>query len=202
MTGNVICFMPRAERNPVMINTLCVENLRFDFGDSWKVYKTDTTEDLKKVKRCVDGTKDADIVALLRKDGKTKLYLIEVTDLRGAEIQNKEKLCNNKMVQEVAQKMRDTIPAIVSAFHTTGKQEWDPFVKKICDRHENIHVIFWMEQNVYLSSQKGFLSSFTRALERRLRWLTPRVFVESLATYQNRLPDLTVKNLPGAGQLP
>jgi hypothetical protein len=187
-----------------MSKIIDIERLRFAFGDAWVAYKADDERDLSKVKQGVDGTKDADIVALLHG---AKLYLMEVTDLRAARIQNRKKLLHGDMVREFVQKIRDTIPAIVGAFHTTGhKDQWIAFMKKLADRSEKIHVVLWMEQDAprNLSEEKkrmAEMKTFAQDIKTHLRWLTPRVLVESLQTYEHNLPDLDVNNLPGAGQL-
>jgi len=126
-----------------MSTVIDIEQLRFQFGDSWTVCKVDDQADLQKIKKSVQGTKDADIVRIYQG---SQLYLIEITDLRNYRIENKDKLRNNEMVQEFVQKIRVTIPAVVGAFHTAErKEQWIPFMQKLGDRNEKIRVILWME---------------------------------------------------------
>jgi hypothetical protein len=182
--------------------TIDLEHLRFEFGEAWDVYKIDEEQDLLKIKDGVSGTKDADIIGILH--GRN-LYVVEVTDLRGHRIENRSKLLNSEMVQEFCQKVRDTIPAVVGAFHATEHTDrWIALMQKLADRSNKIRVILWIEQD---QSRNGFehkkrkseMSSLIRTLKKHLKWLTPRVFVESQHTYRNDL-EFVVTNLPGAGQ--
>ena len=177
-----------------MNKSIDIEHQRFDFTESWIVYKTDNEKDLLQVKEGVIGTKDVDIVGILRNE---HLYLIEITDLRGHRIENQKKILSGGMVQEFAQKIRDTIPAIVGAYHTTEhKEQWTIFMQKLCDRKEKIRVVLWMEEDK--PTNPGELSTFIKSIKNHLSWLTPRVFVENQHTYRGNL-DFTVSNLPGVG---
>lgn len=177
-----------------MSTTIDLGNLRFQFNPSWQVKKTDDEGDLQKIKR-IQGTKDADIVGLYN----NQLYFIEVTDLREYRIENKKKLTHGGMVQEFAQKIRDTIPSIVGAFHSTEHSDtWVPFMESLGNREEKIRLILWMEQDTpdpYSQFRyKQEMDTFKKSFKQKLDWLTPRVMVESQQTYKNNL-DFSVHNL-------
>jgi len=186
-----------------MSKTIEIKRQRFEFGDVWRTYKTDDEPDLLKIKQGVDGTKDTDIVALW---DNRRLFLMEVTDLRGFRIENRDKLSRGPMVQEFVQKIRETIPAIVGAFHSAPhKDQWDAFVEKLVDRNERIYVVLWMEQdtsrNPYERKRRANeMSAFVTYIKKHLGWLKPHVLVESMETYGQRLGDLRVTNLAGVGQ--
>ncbi len=185
-----------------MSKTIDIELQRFEFGDSWTVFKFDDETDLLKLKKGVDGTKDADIVGIFND---TRLYLMEITDLRGHRIENRDKLKHGEMVQEFVQKIRDTIPAIVGAFHTTDhKEQWNILMQKLADRSEKIRTLLWIEQdrprNSYEENKRSAeLDTLTKFLKKHLSWLTPRVLVENKQTYRENL-DFKVSDLSGAGQ--
>lgn len=173
-----------------MSTILDIKHLQFQFSGSWVVYKVDDQVDLQKIKKCVEGTKDADIVGIYQNN---YLYLIEVKDLRGHRIENKDKLRHGDMVKEFVQKIRDTIPAVVGAFHSTEhKEQWVPFMQKLGNRNEKIRVILWMEQDKDCKPDE--LSTLTKSIKQHLSWLTPRATVENQHTYQNNL-NFSVQNL-------
>lgn len=194
--------MMRQRGNELVSRTVDIGLQRFEFSDAWRVYKMDDERDLLTLKRGVSGTKDADIVGILR--GRD-LYLMEVTDLRGHQIENRNKLRHGKMVQEFCQKIRDTIPALVGAFHTADHEDqWTAFMEKLADRSRKIRVVLWMEQDpprgrAERKRRKSEMSVLIKDVKKHLKWLAPRVLVESQYTYENDL-GFTVTNLPGAGQ--
>ena len=183
-----------------------VERMQFEFDEDWVVYQFDNNPDLQKIKKAVTGTKDTDIVALLIGQRGTTFYFMEVKDFRGCASENRPRLTKDGpdcLPQEFAQKVRDTIPALVGAYRTTGHEEqWRPFMKELMDCSKNIYAVLWLEQDSPVNplKRKAAMNILLGKMQQRLDWLTPRVFVESLETYKNRLPGVTVKNLHGAGR--
>lgn len=66
---------------------------------------------------------------------------------------------------------------------------------------KKVTVVLWLEDDTFLNvgRTKQKLSALNGVLKSKLSWLNVQTFVLSSAV-PNRLNDLTVTNLPGAGQ--
>jgi len=181
-----------------MNKEIVIENQKFIFGEDWTVIYYDEEKGFKKLKDTVDGTKDVDIIAL---DNQQRLFLMEITDLRGHGIQNREKIRTGEMVLEIAQKVRDTIPSLISAnIHSPIIDKWKPFIKALINREEPIRVIFWLEEDRHIpppqeKRRKNEKNIFMDNLKRKLKWLTSRVLVVDQGTYEKCIPEIQVYNI-------
>ncbi|MFC1974895.1 hypothetical protein ACFLXQ_00685 [Chloroflexota bacterium] len=170
--------------------------LAFEFGQRWNVTKLDEHRDYRERIEKLEGTKAVDFVGIL---DKRDLYLIEVKDFRGHRIKNKDRLLKGKLPIEVAQKVRDSLACIIGAYHTSNEPEyWQSHVKLLCDRHRNIKVVLWLENDPLPSHrplrQKTRASIRGKVFKRKLVWLTSHVLV--CGKDRGALPDVTVNNLP------
>jgi hypothetical protein len=185
---------------------LIEEQLRFEFGQSWQVEKYDEhsayrdgIEHLKEripCRQCLNprdvGTKAVDFVG--RKNG--ELYLIEVKDFRGHEVENRRRVRGDLAI-EVALKVRDTLAALVGALHRRAEPTLRPFAESAFQMPPLApKVILWLEQDVVRLEQRGDPTLELRTeLLRSLRWLNPHVWVASQETVWGAL-DLSVRRLP------
>lgn len=174
--------------------TIIDENiLRFVFGDNWQVRKFDDSSFYRKHFEKLDGSKAVDFLGLHGRE----LFFIEIKDFRGYRIDNKKRLSSHELYLEVGQKVRDSVACLVAAYRQQP-EEWQPFIDSLRNTQRPIKVVLWLEEdiNIHLTPQKQKANNIAalNALEKKLRWLTPRV---SVANQQiNQLPDLVVENLP------
>ncbi len=183
-----------------------VENQRFEFGDQWSTaFKYDDTafyrREAIKLQGDVDGvpqcSKAVDVVGLHELSG---LLILEAKDFRGHRIDNKPRI-ESKVAVEVAIKVRDTIAALVGA----SRKPVDEFPSEVLvaalQRGRDVTVVLWLEDDAFRHADraKQMLSALNGVLKSKLAWLKVRTFVLS-SNVANRLPDLVVSNLPGAGQ--
>lgn len=186
---------------------LAIEKQRFTFGDKWTLaFKYDDTIFYRggpeRLKGEVDGisqsTRAVDVVGLHATAG---LLLLEAKDFRGHRIANKKRITNREIVVEVALKVRDTVAGLVGAARQNVSEFNSLEIHKACNRGKDLLVVLWLEDDASKDPRlwKQQLDGLTQELKAKMNWLVAKFFVLSAST-QNRLPDLTVTNLPGAGQ--
>lgn len=171
------------------------QNLRFEFGKQWRVLKLDDHPDYRDRIAKLDGTKSVDFLGIFNE---RVFYFIEVKDFRGHRIENKDRLQDGLLADEVGQKVRDSLACVISAHRNSAQQElWKKFVDLICNRQKDIKVIIWLEQDLpaHPIQQRKVLASISSIkFKAKLAWLTRYVLVSSLDN--NILPDVKVVNLP------
>ena len=189
-----------------MPTRLEVENQRFEFGDPWTVaFKYDDTTFYRREASRLQGeiedvphsAKAVDVVAIREPGG---LLLLEAKDFRGHRIANKPRITGEVAV-EVAVKVRDTVAALVGAARKPVDQFPSEVVSAALVRGREVTVVLWIEDDTFRNSNrvKQQLSALNGVLKSKLGWLNVRTFVLS-SDVPNRLNDLEVINLPGAGQ--
>lgn len=192
--------------NKLMPTALDVEKQRFEFGDEWKVaFKYDDTDfyrkEATKLQGEIDGvphsTKAVDVIGLHEVSG---LLLLEAKDFRGHRIANKPRI-EGEAALEVAVKARDTVAALIGAGRKSITEFPSAKLVAALEHKKDVSVVLWIEDDTFLEAQraKQKLSALNGVLKSKLSWLNVRTFVLSSAV-PNRLNDLTVTNLPGAGQ--
>jgi hypothetical protein len=169
------------------------EALHFEFDDTWQVVQYDAEPIFQQGIKKVQGTHDVDFVAL--RAGK-QLFLIEVKDFRGYRIQNKKRISNGELADLVAQKVRDTVAALVGARRCRPDDEtWRQLARALEPVHE-IRVVLWLEEDPPSGKRDiradSRLSILRKDIEKRLSWLDVRAVVESRST---GLPGVTVTGL-------
>jgi hypothetical protein len=175
--------------------------LRFQFDDSWFVIKYDEHSDYRERIEHLDGTKAVDFVAVR---ANSELFLIEVKDLRGHRIENRDRLKGGELAIEVGQKVRDTIAGIVAAHHRGNEEDWGRVVERLGCGETPVRVLLWLEHDLPpgpRGRRQNQASVLIDKLKKQLNWLTPRVLVVSLRTGETPA-GLQATNLPGAGRSP
>jgi hypothetical protein len=170
--------------------------LRFEFGNRWHVLKLDEHPDYRNRIEKLSGTKAVDFLGILDND---TIYFVEVKNFRGHRIENKERLQDGLLVDELGQKVRDSLACIISAHRVSSENElWKKFVDILCDKQKHIKVIIWLEQDLpnHPTQQRKTLNNISSTkFKSKLAWLTPYVMVGSLDN-NKVLPDVKVDNLP------
>lgn len=192
-----------------MPKALDVEKQRFNFGDPWTVAFKYDDEDYYRRKGGIQGlnghvdgekesTKAMDVVALRETFG---LLLLEAKDFRGHRIKNKPRIVNGEVILEVALKVRDTIAGLVGAARSEETGFPSAAVFALLPPGEKVTVVLWIEDDVQsdVFRAKQQMHTLNELLKAKLAWLNVKTFVLS-SRVPNKLRDLTVTNLPGAGQ--
>lgn len=169
------------------------ESLHFEFDDAWQVVHYDDEPVFHRGIKRVQGTHDVDFIAL--RAGK-QLFFIEVKDFRGYRIQNKKRISNGELAELVAQKVRDTVAALVGARRSKVDDEtWRELTRALEPGHA-VRVVLWLEEDppsgrrdIRADSRRSILQ---KDIEKRLSWLDVRAMVESRNT---GLPGVTVTGI-------
>ncbi len=175
---------------------------RFTFDDRWIVVKYDDHPDYRLKIARLDGTKAVDLVGLCGgADG--ILYWIEVKDFRGYRIENKSRLSNGDLAQEIAKKVRDSLAGVVGAYGASSNpDEWKPFVRSLWRKASPMRVLLWLEEDGPRRPrgiEENAANVLSDEIKKKLRWLAARVLVVSQDV--GRCPEgLVVADLPGAGR--
>jgi len=175
---------------------------RFSFGDSWsRGVSFDKENDLHKIKECMDpiSTKDADFICL---HSSGALWLIEVTDYRKNPPHLRADIEAGTLAEDTAQKVRDTIPALIGAYRSAEKpNRWNPYTRALADRKHDLSIILWLEDDpdsrrqsdLYAQSQRVILRD---RLKQKLAWLTKQVMVEGRHANTRATLDIKVEDIP------
>lgn len=190
-----------------------VENLRFEFGDSWTVVEKwdDSRIFLDGIARLngdlLDertgqvasvGSKAVDLVAV-RED---RLYLIEVKDFRGHPIETKQRQLL-ALPLAIACKVRDTIAGLVGASRLADEPWVGTCARLLLEPKRSVYVVAWIMDAAPrvaepLRKREIWQKERSDRLKQRLSWLTPHVAVAS--PFGGPVKDVVAQNLPGAGQ--
>jgi hypothetical protein len=187
--------------------------ISFAFGERWQVEKWDACNaylgGIRKLNGELteadgtarkEGTKAVDFVGVLDEE---KLYLCEVKDFRGHRLENKKRQMS-ELPLEIGLKVRDTLAGLAGSYAKKGGQGWVELCGQVLvARKHQVHVIAWIADDSVRSGETrreraAHDSVRLSRLKQRLSWLTARVWVED--PFEQGLPDVTVENLPGAGQ--
>lgn len=202
-----------------MPTPLDVEKQKFTFGDSWTVaFKYDDCDFYRKgperlkgelVERSVvngvaeekvvpQSTRAVDVMAFQQGSG---LLLMEAKDFRGYRIANKHRFKDSEVALEVALKARDTIAALVGALRQSESKFPADALRQALEKNQTVTVVLWLEDDAQTDERRARqqMNTLNETLKSKLAWLNVRTFVLS-SRVQNRLADLSVTNLPGAGQ--
>jgi len=171
------------------------QNLQFEFGEQWHVLKLDEHYDYRERIARLGGTKSVDFLGVFNEH---TVYFIEVKDFHGYRIENKDRLQDGLLADEVGQKVRDSLACVISAHRNSAQQEvWKKFIDLLCNRQKDIKVIIWLEQELPIhpiQQRKALASISVTKFKAKLAWLTRYVMVSNIAN--NILPDVKVVNLP------
>lgn len=190
-----------------MPTVLDIEKQRFTFSDRWKAaFKYDDTSFYRngpeKLKGGLEGhpqaTRAVDVVGLHDKAG---VLLLEAKDFRGHRIANKRRITDAEIVVEAALKARDTLAGLVGAARKGCNEFAAADIWSAMEKPHPLLIVLWLEDDASanLLYWKQQLDTLAQRLKEKIGWMEARCYVLSSKT-QNRLPDLSVTNLPGAGQ--
>ncbi len=180
-----------------MMRAFTEGRLHFAFDDDWNVVKWDRHVAYTGGIHRLPGTKAVDFVGIHH----SKPYFIEVTDFREHRIDTKHQLTTDQLVDEVADKVRDTLAGVIWACRRPALDQGDllvPLVGALVDqrqRSEKAAVIVWLERDA--PSSEPELSTLEGRIKQRLRWLNPKVLVTNRSVAERKpLPGLAVTSLP------
>ena len=192
-----------------MPTVLDVEKQQFEFGDSWTVaFKYDDSNYYRRkrgpqaLQGVIEGksqsTRAMDVVAFHSEAG---LLLLEAKDFRGHRIENQDRITTGELVLEVALKARDTVAGLVGAARCGETEFNSTALYQALKKAKSVSVVLWVEDDLQRDERRARqqLSTLSGLLKERLSWLNVRAFAHSTQG-QAEIPDLIVRNLPGAGQ--
>jgi hypothetical protein len=191
---------------------LDVDGLRFTFDDSWSVAKWDDSawfkSGLYKLNGTLagkdEGTKALDIVGLHR----DVPYLFEVKDFRGFAIESKARQVS-ELPLEIGLKARDTVAGLLGLLSSNkGRGDLpEAWVRAAQKAERRVHVLALLAEDDARPGEAQRkrdvrASERLRNLEKRLTWLTSKVFIRDPIRQAERLRQdygITAESLPGAG---
>lgn len=160
--------------------------LIFRFDSTWRtVEQWDRCSTGKRLTEALQGSDALDIVA----EGPSAVMLLEVKNYRNPD--QTPNLFGEELAMKVATKVRDTVAGLCGAPRMAGEgrdsslTKWQRLADAIADPKRPLYVVFWWEPGAYARTEaaaKQQASQLTQLLKARLRWLTTRVFVYSVAT--------------------
>ncbi|MEM9460438.1 MAG: hypothetical protein AAGF11_40090 [Myxococcota bacterium] len=154
-----------------------------EFADDWSVVlKWDDTPLYREGIGRLPGSKAVDILAYSR--NRRRLLMLEVKDFRGHRIENRPRIRDGELFDEVGCKVRDTIAGVRGAVRTRDRTAIAELADKIATRVP-LTVVLWLEEDrdaralprSHRGRHRGRLNTMTQALKRRVRWLTPQALV-------------------------
>ena len=163
--------------------------LIFTFPKNWEVIKYDESHFFKNHIRKSQGSKAVDILAL----SDNGLFLIEIKDFRGYRIENKKSIRNDEILNEVVQKVRDTIMGLYAAYRQTN-EELAPFYRYLCTtskysmlaRHQRKIIVVWFLEQDIQSNFEFSLISLKIKLKNQLKFLNINCLVHNKKTYASK----------------
>jgi hypothetical protein len=164
--------------------------IRFEFSNDYQLQKFDNTGHHQKLLRGIPHTKAIDFVGLY---GRHQVVLIEVKNFRGVMTER-----ISVLAEAVGQKVRDTAACLVGAARdaTNDRAFWKTILGELVHSKNEVHVIFWLEENNLpsVNAEKLRLLTLTNELKRRCKWLNAKVLVVSASACN--LPGITAHFLP------
>lgn len=174
-----------------------IKKLRFLFDETWDdALEWDRSPEFLDGVHRLQHTHGVDIVG---RRFSSQLWLIEVKDPRGHEVEYRRKGENPATL--TAEKARDTLAGIVWAIQRFEGDRASDLGRTIFSgtkaRPSALFVVLWLE-----GIRAAEASAYTAQLERALRWLNPTVIVTNRSLWrpwaQRFAPGLEVESLPGA----
>lgn len=155
-------------------------NLKFTFDDSWEVIQYDKTEEYLNISKHLPETKAVDFLAFQNKI----MYFMEVKNFRQYTDENQNRLANSmdNLSTEVAQKVKDTVAAIIGIGRNSVVNEsiWKKSVTQLAGKG-NIAIVAWVEEDtntlVLRKRKKSEMATRTERFKKKLSWLTSNVII-------------------------
>jgi hypothetical protein len=168
------------------------DSLRFEFDDGWRGVKWDDHPGFRTSRWRLTESKAIEFAGV--RD--SVLWLFEAKDFRGYRIQNKQRLTQGELAEEVADKVRDSLAGLLWSCqreHDSG--DFTAVARALLDRNQKVQLVIWLETDEHLPPDHA--RQLTELIKGRLRWLSPRVIVQNLKLAEgHQVPGLTVSNLP------
>jgi hypothetical protein len=170
----------------------------FTFDDAnWWAIQYDTHKCHTSIK--LENHKAIDILAI--KDDKN-LFFFEMKGFRSQSYIANSKRITEELPSEIAQKVRDSIAAMVGYNlkldeYADDIKQWKTMLKLLSKTHKNIHIIAWVEperQSISVNKRKTDLGILRDRLKQKLAWLTSSVQVMNIEN--SNLEGLLVTNMP------
>lgn len=194
-------------------------SLKFLFDESvWnEIIQFDTHQDYEKMKKHVGnlsisdkdgnvfacGVKGVDFLGIYSGN---KLYLIEVKNLKGYMEESEERLKNSgeKLMTEIAFKVKDTLSCIIGGYRTSNKDFWRKVMECILDEKKEIVVVLWLELDKMKAStstrrsnrakkSKNAIFDYQQKLRSKLRWIISKRKNVKILNIENYSDDLSLK---------
>ena len=168
-----------------MPTTVEEDELELEFDDEWDVIiKWDETTAYRNGIHKLQESKAVDVLAYSR--SRKIMLMIEIKDFRRYRIENKPRISNGDLFDEVALKVRDTVAGVRGAARTREDQDVAEIAKKIASRTP-LTVLLLLEEDrdaeavpkSTRSRRKGRRSTMSQELKTRVKWLTTRALVGS-----------------------
>ncbi|MGG1643215.1 DUF6661 family protein [Paenibacillus sp. NRS-1782] len=167
-------------------------NLCFQFKKGLLPIKFDETNFYTNRFNTLKGSKGVDFIVL----NDETIYLIEVKNFKGHEIENKERLIANtekSLALEVSHKVRDTISCLAGAYKS-GNEILTPYFTHFTKRSVEVKVILFLEGKFV--NQPLVFRAMADGMKNRLKWLTTKVFVENVQLSKGRIYTISRLSKP------
>ncbi|MFY0538505.1 AAA family ATPase [Nannocystis pusilla] len=164
--------------------------LRFRFGEPWqRMEQWDKHACYTAGLGMKPTTGAVDFIGLYGSDP----YFIEVKNFRDYRIENKNRLTSGALADEVAEKVRDTIAALVWAMDRGSDTEsLRSLLAQFFAIKKKCSVVLWLEEDP--QTRPADRTVLAETIKRRLHWLKPHVIV--LSQEERPLPGLEVSGAP------
>lgn len=178
-----------------MTTTILEQDLQFRFDDSWRTIKWDKDPVFHDLFKKVQFTHGVDFVALYF----DAPYLIEVTDYWTDPARGREVRTNGELGIEVAEKVRDTIAALVWAYDRGHERarDMEAFVRAMIGWRDKVMIVVWVEDKSLTPMGARTLCD---KIKKNLSWLNPHVIVTNCGLERmHPVPGISAVRLSQAG---
>jgi len=183
------------------MKTFTESNLIFSFDEkNWDILKYDQDPKYIEISNALEGTKAVDFLGFYNTN---TLVLFEVKGFRGYGSQKSviDRLSDGMEVltQEVAQKVKDTVAAIVGISRNMQTQDtiWKKAAMQIL-QNKNLMIIAWIEEDlnnkVLKDRKKTEMSVRTDKLKNKLAWLTTLIAIDNIRERHFSFDGFTVNS--------
>lgn len=177
-------------------------NLTFSFeGENWEIIKYDDNPKYLRISDALEGTKAIDFLGFYNA---STLVMFEVKGFRGY---GSQKSINDRLAEgmevlttEVAQKVKDTVAAIVGISRNIQIRDtiWEKAAKQILQNKE-LMIIAWIEEDLnsiaLRNRKKNEMSVRTDKLKKKLAWLTTNISIDNIKERHYSFEGFGVKSI-------
>jgi len=176
--------------------------LQFKFEEAyWQIIKFDTDVNYKKIANDLSTTKAIDFLGIYRNEF---LVMFEIKSFRHYGPQSRLNNGAEELTIEIAQKVRDSVAAIVGAHRNTTHNHlfWTTACTLLTNSKKEIFVIAWVEEDgadmneMKWGKQRSSLK--ISKLKQKLKWLTARIMVENVKNCTLSFKGFSCKFIAGS----